>query len=257
MSWQNPYPTVAECDGTRQIHAGELRRSERRSRSPICRYSEQAREVKGDLAIADALGIQAVPITCPASIQRIAPNRHAFRWVLTLEGTLWGLPMLDRHLVFTEKDRDIIKHDVVTRGKPVMSAGKGQLQEDNTLLIDPRSGHYHPTPESVKQLAEPAFKAAGFSKVVTVKNILQDRCRQHSRSIVRPWDVREAGRHAELDSRKKQVERAEAERQHDPLAKCRTWHRPPNWTGVQCFYKSFDNRVLTKKSREIAATHAT
>jgi hypothetical protein len=68
------------------------------------------------LAIADALGIRPVRITGPDSIQGIAPAGQAFRWVLTLEGALWGLPMLDRHLVFTEKDRDIINHDVVTRG---------------------------------------------------------------------------------------------------------------------------------------------
>jgi hypothetical protein len=140
---------------------------------PFAVIESKRREIPSDLAVADGLGIRAVRITGPASIQGIAPAGQAFRWVLTLEGELWGLPMLDRHLVFTEKDRDIIKHDVVTRGGPVKSAGKAQVQ-GNTLLIDPRSGHYHPTPASVKQLAEPAFKAAGFEKVQTVDNILSD-----------------------------------------------------------------------------------
>ncbi len=140
---------------------------------PFAVIESKVREIPQDLAIADALGIRRVRITGPASIQVIAPAGHAFRWVLTLEGELWGLPMLDRHQVLTEKDRDIIKHVVVTRGEPVKSAGKAQVQGD-TLLIDPRSGHYHPTWESVKHLAEPAFKAAGFAKVVTVKNILLD-----------------------------------------------------------------------------------
>ena len=42
------------------------------------------------------------------------------------------------------------------------------------LLIDHRSGHYQPTKESVKELAEPAFKAAGFAKVDTRDSILSD-----------------------------------------------------------------------------------
>lgn len=87
-------------------------------------------EIPRDIAIADALGIRPVRITVPDSIQGIALAGHAFRWVPTLEGELWGLPMLDRHLVFTEKDRDIIKHDVVTRGWPVKSAGKAQVRGD-------------------------------------------------------------------------------------------------------------------------------
>lgn len=140
---------------------------------PFAVVEDKRREIPSDLAVADALGIRPVRITCPASIQGIAPNGQAFRWVLSLEGELWGLPMLDRHLVFTEKDRDIIKHDVVTRGEPVNSAGKAQLRGD-VLLIDPRSGHYHPTNESVKELAEPAFKAAGFAKVEICDNILSD-----------------------------------------------------------------------------------
>jgi hypothetical protein len=141
--------------------------------TPFAVVEEKRQEIPCDLAIADALGIKPVRITSPASIAGIAPNGQAFKWVLSVEGELWGLPMLDRHLVFTEKDRDIIKHDVVTRGERVNSAGKAQLRGD-VLLIDPRSGHYHPTKESVKELAEPAFKAAGFAKVATCDNILSD-----------------------------------------------------------------------------------
>ncbi len=140
--------------------------------SPFAVVENKRGEIPDDLAIADALGIKPVRITGPASIKRIAPNGQAFKWVLNLKDELWGLPMLDWHLVFTEKDRDIIKHDVVTRGGPVRSAGKAQVQGD-TLLIDSRSGHYHPTPDSVKQLAEPVFKAF-FAKVKTVDNILSD-----------------------------------------------------------------------------------
>jgi hypothetical protein len=81
--------------------------------------------------------------------------------------------MLDRHIVLTGKNRDIIKHVVVTGGKPVKSAGKARFRGD-TLVIDPHSGHYHPTKESVKELAEPAFRAAGFAKVETRDDILSD-----------------------------------------------------------------------------------
>jgi hypothetical protein len=140
---------------------------------PFVVVADKRREIPSDLAIADALGIRPVKITSPASIEGIAPDGQVFKWVLSLEGELWGLPMLDRHLVYTEKDRDIIKHDVVTRGERVNSAGKGQLRGD-ILLLDPRSGHYHPTEESVKELAAPAFKAAGFEKVETRSSILSD-----------------------------------------------------------------------------------
>jgi hypothetical protein len=143
------------------------------ARPPFAIVEDKWREIPSDLAVADALGIRPVRITCPASIEGIAPHGQAFKWVLTLKGELRGLPMLDRHLVSTEKDRDIIKHDVATGGAPVNSAGKAQLRGD-TLLIDPRSGHYHPTDESVKELALPAFKAVGFAKVEFCKNILSD-----------------------------------------------------------------------------------
>jgi hypothetical protein len=81
--------------------------------------------------------------------------------------------MLDRHLVSTEKDRDIIKHVVASRGEQVQSAGKAQLQGD-TLLLDPRSGHYHPTEASLEKWAKAAFQAAGFAKVEIHDNILSD-----------------------------------------------------------------------------------
>jgi hypothetical protein len=131
-------------------------------------------EVPRDLAIADALGIRAVRITSPASIEGIAPRGQVFKWVLSHpKRELLGLPMLDRHLVSTEKDRDIIKHVVASRGEPVQSAGKAQLQGD-TLLIDPRSGHYHPTRASLEKWAKAAFQAAGFAKVEIRDNILSD-----------------------------------------------------------------------------------
>jgi hypothetical protein len=132
------------------------------------------REVPRDLAIADALGIRAVRITSPASIEGIAPRGQVFKWVLSYPRCeLLGLPMLDRHLVSTEKDRDIIKHVVASRGEQVQSAGKAQLQGD-TLLIDPRSGHYHPTEASLERWAKAAFQAAGFAKVEICDNILSD-----------------------------------------------------------------------------------
>ena len=130
-------------------------------------------EIRGDLAVADALGIRGFRIESTASIEAHVPEGQAFKWVLTLEGELWGIPMLDRHLVFTEKDRDIIKHDIVTRGGPVRSAGKAIRRKDS-LLLDPRSGHYHPTKESVEGFAAPKFRAYGFANVEVHDNLLQD-----------------------------------------------------------------------------------
>jgi hypothetical protein len=140
---------------------------------PFAVVGSKQRGVPDELGVADALGVRPVKITSPASVAAIAPEGQAFKWVLTVENQLWGLPMLDRHLVFTEKDRDIIKHVIVTRGAPVNSAGKGVVR-GGVLWIDSRSGHYHPTPESVRALAVPAFKAAGFATVEPSENLLSD-----------------------------------------------------------------------------------
>jgi hypothetical protein len=140
---------------------------------PFAVVETKRREIPGDLAIAAALGIRPVRITSPAAIAELAPAGQAFKWVLTIEGELWALPMLDRHLVFTEKDRDIIKHDIVTRGAAVMSAGKAVVR-GGVLFIDPRSGHYRPSLESVRTLAAPAFREAGFATVEVSDNLLSD-----------------------------------------------------------------------------------
>jgi hypothetical protein len=144
------------------------------STGPFPVVEAKRREVPRDLVIADALGIRAVRITSPSSIEGIAPRGQTFKWVLTYpKRELLGLPMLDRHLVLTEKDRDIIKHVVASRGDRVQTAGKARLQGD-TLLIDPRSGHYAPTEASLEKWAKPAFQAAGFAKVEIRDNILSD-----------------------------------------------------------------------------------
>lgn len=140
---------------------------------PFAVVEEKRPEIPGDVAIANALGIKPVRIASPASLEGIAPRGQAFKWVLTLKGELWAIPMLDRHLVFTEKDRDIIKHDIVTPAEPVNSAGKAVLQGD-VLFVDNRSGHYRPSKTSVTELAVPAFKASGFTKVEVRDNLLSD-----------------------------------------------------------------------------------
>jgi hypothetical protein len=137
-------------------------------------------EVPGDLRIADFLGIQAVKITSPDSIEEVAPNGQIFKWVLTPppERRLYAIPILDldldlyrsgapgaansasKHIV-KKRIPDAIKHVIANRGNPVLSAGEAQLQGVK-LVIDNHSGHYHPLPESFKDWALDAFVNAGF-----------------------------------------------------------------------------------------------
>jgi hypothetical protein len=77
---------------------------------------------------------------------------------------------IDNFIIATYKDNnlqpigdDILKHVIVTRGKPVLSAGEAQRQVDK-LVIDNHSGHYHPTFKSVKDRAVSAFVNAGFKR---------------------------------------------------------------------------------------------
>lgn len=122
---------------------------------------EKEPEVESDLATADGLGIGPVEITGPASIGGVTQHGQPFKWVLSADGRLWGLPMLDRHVIHSDEDKDIIKHVVANRGRPVYSAGIALLK-GNKLLIDNRSGHYQPNDESLN-VAKPAFELKGFS----------------------------------------------------------------------------------------------
>ncbi len=140
---------------------------------PFAVVKDKQCEVPGDLCIADYLGIEAVAITGPDSIKKVAPNGQAFKWVLTPwpKLQLYAIPKFDLTAspVNGSSDRDIIKIDVVkhiiaTRGLPVQSAGHAQLQGDK-LVIDNGSGHYQPTRTSVEVWAAPAFKGAGFGNV--------------------------------------------------------------------------------------------
>jgi hypothetical protein len=132
---------------------------------------EKEPEVESDLATADGLGIEPVEITGPASIRGITRHSQPFKWVLSTDGRLLGLPRLDRHVIHSDEDKDIIKHVVANRGGPVYSAGIAKL-EGNTLLIDNRSGHYQPSSKSLN-VAKSTFERIGF-KVEKRERILQD-----------------------------------------------------------------------------------
>jgi hypothetical protein len=139
------------------------------SLKPFQVVKEKQSEVEGDLAIADGLGIKPKEIIDPASLEAIAPRGKPFKWVLSTERKLLGLPILNWGVIHSDKDEDIIKHVVATRGRPVLSAGIAKF-DGHTLFIDPRSGHYKPTDDSLK-LAMPVFKRAGFATIKPEKKI--------------------------------------------------------------------------------------
>ena len=72
--------------------------------------------------------------------------------------------MLDRHLIFTEKDRDIIKHDIVTRGAAQSNRRVKLSYKAETLLIDPRSGHYRPSIEECEGIGRASVQGCRLYK---------------------------------------------------------------------------------------------
>ena len=108
-------------------------------------------ELEKEMAEAAARGITPVRISGPASILSLGGEGTVFKWVLSQQGELIGLPTL--------KD-DVIKHSVATGGKPVCAAGMG-LFVHGLLLIDRKSGHYKPDQASLK-LAARKFQSVGF-----------------------------------------------------------------------------------------------
>lgn len=141
-----------------------------------------------DLPVADALTRLIVPIrpveimptdklpdwmnNPPDWVNKVAPNGEKFKWVLTTEPKLWAIPILDlkRSRVsgkegasYAKEDDDILKHVIVTRGLPVLSAGIARIQGDK-IVIDNGSGHYWPTYRSLQRWAVDAFEKAGFKR---------------------------------------------------------------------------------------------
>jgi hypothetical protein len=93
------------------------------------------------------------PITGAASLAEIGADGQVFKWVVSEQGELLGLPKI--------MPGDVIKHSVATGGRPVQAAGNGRTQ-GNKVFIDRRSGHYRPDEASL-QIAKKKFEAAGFT----------------------------------------------------------------------------------------------
>jgi hypothetical protein len=124
-----------------------------------------------EMAKAAELGVQPIKITSPASVAEIGADGRVFKWVVSREGELLGLPKLNKGDVFKNNvinDDDVIKHSVATGGRPVQAAGNARLMGDK-VLIDRRSGHYRPDEASL-QIAKQRFEAAGF-KVEIVEGV--------------------------------------------------------------------------------------
>lgn len=104
-----------------------------------------------EIAKAAELGIAPVRILCPTSVAEIGKDGAIFKWVVTEQGELFGLKRLEG---------DLIKHSLVSRGRPVLAAGNARVQ-GNKALLDRRSGHYRPDRDSMI-VAKQKFEAAGF-----------------------------------------------------------------------------------------------
>ena len=106
------------------------------------------------MAKAAELGVKPTKITGPASVAEIGADGRVFKWVVSEEGALLGLPKLG------SGPNDVIKHSVATGGRPVQAAGNARVQGDK-IIIDRHSGHYRPDEASL-QIAKQKFEAAGF-----------------------------------------------------------------------------------------------
>jgi hypothetical protein len=121
------------------------------------------RDLDRELAQAAELGVEPLRITGPDSVAEIGSGGRVFKWVVSSEGELLGLPTFNKgelvrgHVV--AKD-DVIKHSVATRGRPVWAAGNARVI-GKKIFIDRRSGHYQPKAPSF-QIAKQKFQAAGL-----------------------------------------------------------------------------------------------
>jgi hypothetical protein len=119
-----------------------------------------AHKLADELDRARRLGVRPTKIINPGSIAEIGKGGRIFKWVVSEEGELLGIPKI--------MPNDVIKHTVPTGGRPVQAAGNARL-EGGRLLIDKNSGHYRPDEASLS-IAKEQFEAAGY-KVEIVASV--------------------------------------------------------------------------------------
>ncbi len=130
-------------------------------------------DLSRDMAEAAELGVGPIRITTPRAVAEIGAGGRVFKWVISKEGELLGLPRFGKgdvvrgHVI--DKD-DVIKHPVATGGRPVYAAGLARAIGDK-IFVDRYSGHYQPAAPSL-QIAKRKFEAAGF-RVATVEDGVQ------------------------------------------------------------------------------------
>ena len=118
--------------------------------------------IEKEMADAASLGVKPVRIAGLGSIPELGGEGSVFKWVVSARGELFGLRTFGK---------DLIKHSVATGGQPVCAAGLARFQR-GLLLIDHKSGHYHPD-ESRLSLAKPRFEAAGFKVQIVGIGLLE------------------------------------------------------------------------------------
>ena len=121
-------------------------------RAPAPWRNQFPEAIHREMAVAAQSGITPTPIVAPESTARIGAGGRVFKWVVSEEGNLLGLPKVE--------PGDLIKHSVATGGRPVQAAGNARVQ-GNRAFIDRRSGHYQPDEASL-QIGKQKFEAAGF-----------------------------------------------------------------------------------------------
>jgi hypothetical protein len=118
---------------------------------------------KEEIAAAASMGVTPVEITTLASVAEIGAGGRVFKWVVSKDGRLMGVPRLDKGDVWRGKvaeANDLIKHTTASGGQPVLAAGNARVHGDR-VMIDRRSGHYRPDAASM-EIARAKFIAAGF-----------------------------------------------------------------------------------------------
>jgi hypothetical protein len=105
-------------------------------------------------------GVRPLPVGS-ASFNRQIESRQPFKWTYDVYG---NLNVIDPR---GPRGGGDYKHTVASGGAPVFSAGEGGWQRnvrtgDDTLSIDDRSGHYHPTTASVQGRGLQAWQRSGY-----------------------------------------------------------------------------------------------
>ncbi|MEW2418118.1 putative T7SS-secreted protein [Streptomyces sp. NPDC046866] len=129
--------------------------SDPRGLSPCLFHNRMPKELAGELADAERLGVKPIRAGEEGFDEMI--NSGTVKWAVTEEGELVFIP---KHVQGTE-----LKHPVLTNGAPVRAAGEAEIAGSGGnyfgMEINNQSGHYWPSQESL-EIGKEAFERAGI-----------------------------------------------------------------------------------------------